>query len=302
MRTRWLCFGALGLWACGPQTEPAKTAPPDSSVVVTPPPAPSAEPAPAASAEPPKTETPPAASSAPAAPAGPTLHQLCFAMCDQVKTKCSQSSFESCRVNCSKYESAPEGCDDEVRAALTCAKDAPDLVCANVAPESCAKKFRLISSCASGKKTEAPVAQESMPAGFAEYKDAQEGFQAPMPQPTTAGGDALPGTTTIVSAKHEGGALYAVRKMPRPAGKLNEKVFLKLGLTLFGRCSDKMKLSGMVDKPGRTSINYSTKCPDGSEELGLFWANDKTLFIASVKGPAGKLGPAEAFIYGFEVK
>jgi hypothetical protein len=293
-------LSALGLLACGPQTEPAKSAPPDAVTVTAPPAASSSEPTPAASAEPPSEPAPTA--SAPAAPPEPSEHELSFAMCDNVKTKCSQSSFESCRVNCSKYESAPDGCDEHVRTALTCAKDAPDLVCANVAPESCAKKFRLISACASGKKTESPVAQESLPPGFAIYQDSQEGFQAPMPQPTSAGGEAVTGTTPLVSARHESGAIYSVRKMPRPTGKLNEKVFLKLGLTLFGRCSDKMKLQGMVDKPGRTSINYTTRCPDGTEEAGMFWATDKTLFIASVKGPAGKLGPADAFIYGFEVK
>src|SRR5260221_8638032 len=179
-------------------------------------------------------------------------------MCDKVKAKCPKSSFEACRVNCSKYDPAPEGCEDVVRAALACARDAADLVCANVAPESCAKPFRRISACASGQKPtgETAPATAALPPGFSLYENAQEGIVAPMPD------GAAPGEgNAIASAKHEGGAVYSIRKLPRPEGKLNEKVFLKIGMNLFGRCSDKMKMQGMVDKPGRTSINYTTKCP-----------------------------------------
>jgi hypothetical protein len=219
-------------------------------------------------------------------------------MCDKVKAKCPKSSFEACRVNCSKYDPPAEGCEGIVRTALSCARDAADLVCANLAPESCAKPFRQITACASGQKTEAdsgPV-KAALPPGFALFESSQEGVHAPMPQGAAADGN------TLATAKHADGAVYSIRKLPRPEGKLNEKVFLKLGMNLFGRCSDKMKMGGMVDKPGRTSINYTMKCPDGSEEQGLFWATEKTLFIASVKGQAGKLGPTEAFLYGFEAK
>ena len=295
MMHRVLVFGGIWLTACGPKSEPPKTAEPVAS----------ASPAPKASADEPAAEAAPAepvASSAPppqTKPAAASIHDVCFEMCDKVKAKCPKSSFEACRVNCSKYESPSEGCEDVVRAALSCARDAADLVCANVAPESCAKPFRQISACASGKKpTEAAPTTASLPPGFALYENPQEHLQAPMPTGPAAGG----GANVIAAVKHADGAVYSIAKLPRPEGKLNEKLFLKLGLNLLGRCSDKMKLQGMVDKPGRSSINYTTKCPDGSEEKGLFWATDKALFVASVKGPAGKLGPAEAFLYGFEAK
>ncbi len=291
MMQRALVLGGIWLVACGPKTEPAKSVEPMPSVL-----------APAASAEPPPPlEAPPAeplASSAPA-PSAPSIHEVCFAMCDKVKAKCPKNSFDACRVNCSKYESPADGCEGVVRDALMCARDAADLVCANVAPESCAKPFRQITACASGQKPETVAAPSAagLPSGFSLYENAQEGIHAPMPQGVAAGeGNA------IAAVKSSDGALYSIRKLPRPEGKLNEKVFLKIGLNLFGRCSDKMKMQGMVDKPGRTSINYTTKCPDGSEEQGLFWATDKALFVASVKGQAGKLGPTEAFLYGFEAK
>jgi hypothetical protein len=297
MMQRGLVIAGILLGACGPKAEPAKTAEPPA--------APASIPAPVASEAPVAPEAPPPEAVAPStapppapSPAQPSIHELCFAMCDKVKAKCPKSSFETCRVNCSKYDPPAEGCDTVVRNALSCARDAADLVCANVAPESCAKPFRQITACASGQKTEteAGPTTAALPPGFALYENAQEGVRAPMPQGAAAEGNAL------ASVKHSDGAVYSIRKLSRPEGKLNEKVFLKLGMNLFGRCSDKMKMGGMVDKPGRTSINYTMKCPDGSEEQGLFWATDKALFIASVKGQAGKLGPTEAFLYGFEAK
>ncbi len=295
MMQRALVLGGIWLVACGPKAEPAKTVEPMPGASASPPAA-SAEPASVPEAAP----VEPAASPVPPpAPSAPSIHDVCFAMCDKVKAKCPKNSFEACRVNCSKYESPADGCEGVVRDALICARDAADLVCANVAPESCAKPFRQITACASGHKPETVAAPSAaaLPPGFSVYENPQEGVHAPMPQGVAAGeGNA------IASVKHADGAVYSIRKLPRPEGKLNEKVFLKIGLNLFGRCSDKMKMQGMVDKPGRTSINYTTKCPDGSEEQGLFWATDKALFVASVKGPAGKLGPAEVFLYGFEAK
>src|SRR6478752_2768648 len=150
------------------------------------------------------------------------------------------------------------------------------------------------SSSASNEAAKA-AAPAGLPPGFALYENASEGIHAPMPQGVTAGEG-----TTIATVKTADGAVYSIRKLPRPEGKLNEKLFLKIAMDLFGRCSDKMKMQGRVDKPGRNSIHYTTKCPDGSEEQGLFWATDKALFVASAKGPAGKLGPTEAFLYGFD--
>ena len=297
MMQRALMIAGIWLTACGPKGEPAKTAEPAAAAASV---EPVASTAPVAATAAPVAEVPtaPAAPVAEAKPATPSIHDVCFEMCDKVKAKCPKNSFDACRVNCSKYESPSEGCEDVVKSALVCARDAADLVCANVAPESCAKPFRQITACASGQKptTEAAPTAAALPPGFVLFESAQEGVRAPMPEGAKADGAAF------ASAKHADGATYSIRKLPRPEGKLNEKVFLKIGMNLFGRCSDKMKMQGMVDKPGRTSIHYTTKCPDGTEEAGLFWATDKALFVATVKGQAGKLGPTDAFLYGFEAK
>jgi hypothetical protein len=298
MMQRALVVAGIWLVACGPKAEPAKNAEPEPA-------GPTAAAA-ASEAPPPVPEAKPAeVSPAPSAPVAETkppvasIHDVCFEMCDKVKAKCPKSAFEACRVNCSKYESPGEGCDDVARGALACARDAADLVCANVAPESCAKPFRQLSACSSGQKpmAEAAPVAAGLPPGFSVFESSQDGVLAPMPQGAATGENGV-----LATAKHADGAVYAIRKLPRPEGKLNEKIFLKIAMSLFGRCSDKMKMQGMVDKPGRTSINYTTKCPDGSEERGLFWATNKALFVASVKGEGGKLGPTDAFLYGFEAK
>ena len=94
-----------------------------------------------------------------------------------------------------------------VRAALSCARDAADLVCANLAPESCAKPFRQISACASGRKPEeAGPATAAMPPGFALYENAQERVQAPMPTGAAANGEA----NVVATAKSADGAVSTV--------------------------------------------------------------------------------------------
>jgi hypothetical protein len=299
MMTRALGLAAIWLVACGPAEEPktpvqSPTPEPGASAVTSAPAETTGEPAPSEAPSPPAEPVAPAETKA----ATPSIRAVCLEMCDKVKAKCAKSAFEACQVNCGKYESPAEGCASVVVAALTCARDAADLVCANVAPESCAKPFRRIAACNSGQKTEeAAPAASSLPAGFAVYQNSQEGLSVPMPEGVTAGEG-----NVLATAKHTDGTVYSIRKLPRPEGKLNEKLFLKLAMNLFGRCSDKMKMGGMVDKPGRTSINYTTKCPDGTEEAGLFWATSKVLYLATAKAPLGKLGPTEAFVYGFEVK
>ena len=294
MLRRVLLTTVLAFAACGPKPEPVKTPEPAPSVAPAPDPAP-----PASEAPPPSEAAPPSAPAPEAKPAAPSIHDVCYAMCDKVKAKCPQSAFESCRVNCTKYDPPPAGCDDVVRGALACARDAADLVCANVAPESCGKRFRQITACAAGEKptTSSEPASAALPAGFTLYENASEGVHAPMPQGAAAAADGV-----IASSKDASGAVYTIRKLPRPQGKVSEKVFLKIAMNLLGRCSDKMKLQGLVDKPGRTSINYNTKCPDGAVEQGLFWATEKAIFVASVRGAAGSLGSADAFLYGFEAK
>jgi hypothetical protein len=244
----------LGLVACGPKTEPARAPEPAPATVEAPQPA-SSNPAPS-EAQPPSETAPPDSPAPEAKPEAPAIRDVCYAMCDKVKAKCPQSAFESCRVNCTTYDPPPSGCEDVVRAALECARDAADLVCANVAPESCGKRFRQISACAAGEKPSASgePASASLPNGFSVYENAGEGIRAPMPQGVAPGTDGV-----IATAKDTSGAVYTIRKLPRPEGRVNEKAFLKVAMNLLGRCSDKMKLKGLVEKPGRRQHSLRRK-------------------------------------------
>src|SRR5688572_21690333 len=113
MMQRAALIGGLWLVACGPASAPAPASPSETS------PSPVSEPSAAA----PTVEAPPPSDApgltAPPAPAEakpvtPSVREACLAMCDKVKEKCGKSAFESCRVNCGKYDPPAEGCEDVV--------------------------------------------------------------------------------------------------------------------------------------------------------------------------------------------
>ena len=142
-RAAFLTFAAaLVFFGCG-GPKPAETAGP---------PTPNGD-APAANST--TSEPASAASSTPAASAAPTqalpVGVLCEKMCDAQAPKCSAEQVKGCRHNyCSRYSGAPDACEPSARAALECAQNQPDfLLCSNVVPESCAKKFFAIEKCLS---------------------------------------------------------------------------------------------------------------------------------------------------------
>jgi len=263
-------------------------------------PAPSASAAASVELAPPVATAPvaptPAANAADAGvaePPAPKLIPICDAKCDKLVSKCSKSSVESCRLNCGKYDPPPQGCGPQVQAALECARDAKDLTCANVAPESCAAKFREIAACSSGTTTQA-AAPAGLPAGWEEYTDSQNGFHVPMPQ----GGTSKSDTERTVTAPD--GTTYEVTVMPLLKEKPSEKSLLHFMMKVQGRCSDKLKLDGFVEKSGRASIHYKSHCPDKTDWDGMIYVGSKNLVLLSVRAPTGKIGITEPFFYDFE--
>jgi hypothetical protein len=219
---------------------------------------------------------------------------ICQAKCDKLVAKCGKVSVESCRLNCGKYDPPPAGCGAQVQAALECARDAKDLTCANVAPESCAAKFREIAACSSGvatqKANEGPVA---LPEGWEHYSDAANGFEVALPK----GSAAKSATERAVTV---GDTTYSVSVQPVPSEKPSEKSLLHLMMKIQGRCSDKLKLDGFVEKAGRASIHYMSKCPDKTEWNGMLYISAKSMIMLSARAPLGKVGITEPFFYGFE--
>jgi hypothetical protein len=219
-------------------------------------------------------------------------------MCDKLVAKCGKVSVENCRLNCGKYDPPPAGCGDQVRAALECARDAKDLTCANVAPESCASKFREIAACSSGtavqKPSEGPAA---MPEGWERVTDSANGFSVAMPR-GSAEKKSADGTVRAVTAAD--GTTYSVSVLPPPSDKPSEKTLLRVMMKLQGRCSDKLKLDGFVEKAGRASIHFMSHCPDKTDWNGTLYISAQHMVMLSARAATGKVGTTEPFFYEFE--
>ena len=245
-------------------------------------------------------EKPPAtvASAPPAAPPAEPILSICAAKCDKLVSKCGTSAVESCRLNCGKYEPPPAGCGDQVRAALACARDAKDLTCANVAPESCSRKFREIASCAAGESAQpGEKAPAGLPEGWEQVSDSANGFSVAMPigSAVKAGPE---GPVRSVTAAD--GTMYTVSVLPALKDKPSEKSFLHFLMKVQGRCSDKVKLDGFIEKAGRSSMHYKAHCQDKTDWNGMIFTTDQHLFLLSAQAPFGKIGVTDPFFYGFQ--
>lgn len=290
-------FAALAVWvvACAEPPKPAEA--PEAAPVASE--RPSKAPAPASEALPtPDThENPPAASAAAPPPPAPIL-PLCLAKCDKLVSKCGTSAVDSCRLNCGKYDPPPAGCGDQVRAALECARDAKDLTCANVAPESCSRKFREIASCAAGETAQpAEKAPAGLPEGWEQVTDSANGFSVAMPIGSVVKAGPEGPVRSVMGAD---ATLYTVSVLPVLKDKPSEKSFLHFLMKVQGRCSDKVKLDGFIEKAGRSSMHYKAHCPDKTDWDGMIFSNAQHLVLLSAQAPVSKLGITEPFFYRFE--
>lgn len=289
-----LAVFAVGIVACGgtPKAADAPPSAPVASAEASKEPAPASEPAPAPDAH----ENPPAAAVEPPPPPAATILSICQAKCDKLVSKCGKSAVDSCRLNCGKYDPPPAGCGDQVRAAISCARDARDLTCANVAPESCAKKFREIASCAAGEAAPVEKAPAGLPEGWEQVTDTANGFSVAMPSGSTV----KQGSEGPVRSVTAGDTMYTVSVLPLLKDKPSEKSFLHFLMKVQGRCSDKVKLDGFIEKAGRSSIHYKAHCPDKTDWDGMIYTNEQHLFLLSAQAPFGKIGITEPFFYQFQ--
>jgi hypothetical protein len=286
------------IWVAGCAGSPtaASSPPPAASAGVAPGPA-SDAPMPSGTAA--VVPTPPAnsADSTPAPAPAPALIPICDAKCDKLVAKCGKVSVENCRLNCGKYDPPPTGCVEQVRAALECARDAKDLTCANVAPESCSAKFREIAACSSGataqKSGDAPA---GLPEGWERVTDSANGFSVALPRGLAdkKSGDHSVRAVTVADTT------YTVSVLPVPTEKPSEKTLLRVMMKIQGRCSDKLKLDGFVEKAGRSSIHFMSHCPDKTDWDGMLYIGAQNMVMLSAQAPAGKIGQTEPFFYEFE--
>jgi hypothetical protein len=292
-----LLCSCFALAACGPQAKPAAAEPavasdePAETQAASAPP--EAEPAPAA--EP--SQAPPAA-----APSPPPLTALCETMCGAQTEKCKPEQIEGCRQNyCYRYGGAPEVCEPSVRGALECAQSKPDfLLCSNVIPDSCAKKFRAAEKCvATGVAPPPDPEGPKTPEGFARFESASGKFSVLMPSGVK---ESSAGDTTTWSSEIRG-ATYEITLSPPPKEKkFDNKAFLRIATKLLDKCAPKMKLFAIVEKPDRTMIQFSTTCPDGSAERGVLYVQGNEYFVLRSRWKDGANPDADVFAYSFERK
>ena len=291
-------FAALAVWVVACAETPKAAEAPEAS------PAASERPSKAPASEvmptPDTRENPPATTAAAAPPPAPAaILPICLAKCDKLVNKCGTSAVESCRLNCGKYDPPPAGCGDQVRSALECARDAKDLTCANVAPESCSRKFREIAACAAGEAAQpAEKAPAGLPEGWEQVTDSANGFSVAMPIGSVVKAGPEGPVRSVMGAD---ATLYTVSVLPLLKDKPSEKSFLHFLMKVQGRCSDKVKLDGFIEKAGRSSVHYKAHCPDKTDWNGMIFTNDQHLFLLSAQAPFGKLGVTEPFFYQFEL-
>jgi hypothetical protein len=221
-------------------------------------------------------------------------------MCEAQAPKCTPEQVKGCRHNyCSRYDGAPDVCEPAARAALECAQSQPDfLLCSNVIPESCAKKFRGIEKClATGVAPPPDPEGPKTPEGWARYETSDAAFSVLMPKPVEA--KAENGVKSFTAAS--GDVSYSITlQAPPPEKKFDQKAFLRVATKLLGRCADKMKLFAIVEKPDRSMIQYKTVCADKSQERGMLYVQGQDYFVLRARWPNEAPNPdAETFVYSF---
>lgn len=285
----------FALGCSGPQAQPAKPAEPAPAPATTA----ANEPLPAESAEPKAAPETPAGADAGAAPPQESLLSLCNKMCDAVAPKCTKTQLESCRVTCKNYEDSPPACDPAVRAALECARQDRDfLFCSNVVPEVCGKKFKAVGVCMALGEAPTEQVKKEIPDGWERLEG--KGFSIVIPKGAQTKSE---GGADIWSADGPNGARYEVKKQPAVLEKkLDNRYFLKLSRTLFGRCADKMKLHSIVEKPEETSIQFKVTCPEKTEQVGRMHVIGSDLYVLTLTFPSGSTPEIDAFVYSLKTK
>lgn len=238
-----------------------------------------------------------AVSAGPTPPPAPApLVPVCLAKCDKLVSKCGTPQVETCRLNCTKYN-PPGECAEQTRVALECARDAKDLTCANVAPESCSSKYRAIAACIAGETQKAEAKPAGLPDGWERIPDVADGFSVALPRGSTdkAGADGQVRSVTAPDGTH-----YTVSVLPPLKEKASEKSLLHFLMKVQGRCSDKVKLDGFIEKEGHSSIHFKAHCPDKTDWDGMIYVTGKSLIMLSAQAAYGKIGVTEPFFYQFE--
>jgi hypothetical protein len=300
-----LGFSAISLVsACSSRQQPAETATEGTpSATTSETAAPTEQASTEGSAQPPGAGDG-AAASEPKEPAANTepLAQACKKMCDSLSSKCSKDQVKSCHLSyCAKYVTDQAVCDPAARAAFDCAQTQKDfLLCSNVVPESCAKKFMAVDKCsATGVAPEKEKEGNEIPAGWARYDSRDARFTVIMPK----GVETKTENGNKVWTATAGSTSYDISLQPAPnETKFDNKSFLRIATKLLGRCADKLKLNALVEKDTHTLIHFRTVCPDKTQQRGVMYVEGKEFFVARARWGEGPNPDTDTFAYSFERK
>jgi hypothetical protein len=230
-------------------------------------------------------------------PLPPGLVEVCNRSCERMRAHCAETAAESCRMNCTQYAHPPVGCEGLARAALECANGAEDYTCVNIAPESCAAKFRRVVACAKGEPDPGePADPTRVPDSWQRFE--AHGFAVPMPADVAQGEEG--GDPLVTSA--QGGVTYSVRVTAAPTAQPTQQNLVRVTLGLLGRCGRKLKLYSMVERSDKVSIRFDSACPDASQWRGMLVIAGERMYVLRVAGPAGFREPIDPFIYNFETR
>lgn len=228
------------------------------------------------------------------------LVELCGTWCERMRgLACSETAVQECRTNCARYR-PPPSCDAEGRAAFECARTAPDVQCAYIAPTSCNNKFRRMMACARGEQITLAPDKPDMPEGWERYRSTTPKFHVPMPRNVVE--KTTEGRPTFAS--EQGPITYSIQVYPPLTEAPTQKNLVHLAMRILGNdCSGrKLRLHGVVEQNGQMSVRYDTECRNGPDLHGLFHIAPNNFYVLTVSGPRGFKAERDAFLYGFAIE
>jgi hypothetical protein len=226
----------------------------------------------------------------------PRAAELCAAYCARLAERCSGSLAEDCETRCTQYQQPPGDCTKHIHEALACARDAMDLACVNIAPQSCGPKFRSLFACVEGRELPEVQNELTIPEGWQRVR--VEGLSVAMPPEVEQRTDER-GSEWL---SREQGASYSVRVRPPPKQPPKQSNSTALTLGVLGNCNRELKVFSIVERAERYSNRFSATCPDRSRVQGHLLVTGGQLYVLTVKGALGPDTAWESFLFGFELE
>lgn len=237
-------------------------------------------------------------------PASATSAQACQVMCDKLKARCSTDQMQKCQTSCSGYTKMPTACQARAVQALTCAQDAQDLLCINVAPESCREEFSALTSCVAhgGEGDQVAPVTASAPALTHEdwpvHEDRSLGIRLRMP---TAPALAKQNEHSLWLSTTAAGSYYVGRIEP-PDTKNIDRLLLQSALAVVDpSCKPSLKLHGRYDVDGVEHVFFDAACAP-VKWSGKLLVRGSAVYVVAVKAEDPELAGAAEYLQGLELK